>query len=266
MKFVQVAECFDANLAPGISTVIKGEIARNPPEIVGVPEPGDGTWDPGDEISITFNEQINCDKVFQADMLGNNTIGLYDATTNQLVASKISCVGNKIIIVPDIDPVSLYENRTFRVKVSGKDYDDEKIADNSNYIRAAIRDKAGNMIPKSITWEFAVNQNNLEWVGTDIIETNEVLKPFSLKRQIRNRGGSIASFRMESVPSWLTVTPSTGTLNPGQVADITLTFQQDLLIGDYLDTLQMVGSKGSEPLLIGLSCTLSATKICSCRP
>ena len=51
-----VAECNNVNLAPGISTLIKGEIARNPPELVGVPEPGDGTWDPGDEISITFNE------------------------------------------------------------------------------------------------------------------------------------------------------------------------------------------------------------------
>lgn len=244
-----VAECTNPNLAPGISTIIKGEIARNPPELVGVPEPGDGTWDPGDEISITFNEPINCDKVVQADILSNNTIGLYDATTNKLVDAKISCVGNRIIIVPNINPV-FFENRTFRVEVSGKDYDDAQLLLNRNHQAAAIRDKAGNMIPETIKWEFAVNQNNLEWVGTDVIETNEVLKPFSVKRQIRNRGGSIASFRMESIPSWLTVTPSTGTLNPGQVADVTLTFQQDLLIGDYLDTLNMVGSRGAEPLLI----------------
>jgi hypothetical protein len=244
-----VAECVNPNLAAGISTVIKGEIARNPPELVGVPEPGDGTWDPGDEISITFNETIDCDKVVQADILANNTIGLYDATTNALVDARITCVGNKIVIVPNINPV-FFENRTFRVKISGKDYDDALIAENPNHQRAAIRDKAGNMIPQSIVWEFAVNQNNLEWVGTDVIETNEVLKPFTVKRQIRNRGGSIASFRMESIPSWLTVTPSTGTLNPGQVADITLTFQQDLLIGDYLDTIQLVGSRGKEPLLI----------------
>ncbi|MEA5461209.1 LamG domain-containing protein [Arcicella sp. LKC2W] len=244
-----VAECFNPTLQPGISTVIKGEVARNPPEIVGVPEPGDGTWDPGDEISITFNETIDCDRVIQADILANNTIGLYDATTNALVDATITCVGNKIVIVPNINPV-FFENRTFRVQVSGKDYDDAMTAENPNHQSAAIRDKAGNMIPKTIKWEFAVNQNNLEWVGTDVIETNEVLKPFTIKRQIRNRGGSITSFRMESIPSWLTVSPSTGTLNPGQVADITLTFQQDLLIGDYLDTLQMHGSKGDEPLLI----------------
>ncbi|MES2516678.1 MAG: LamG domain-containing protein [Bacteroidota bacterium] len=244
-----VAECNNVNLKPGISTIVKGNIERNPPELVGVPEPGDGTWDPGDEISITFNEPINCDKVVQADILANNTIGLYDATTNALVDAKISCVGNKLIIVPNINPV-FFENRTFRVVVAGKDYDDAQLLLNPNHQAAAIRDKAGNMIPKTIKWEFAVNQNNLEWVGTDVIETNEVLKPFSVKRQIRNRGGSIASFRMESIPSWLTVTPSTGTLNPGQVADVTLTFQQDLLIGDYLDTLQMHGSKGDEPLLI----------------
>lgn len=118
-----VAECFNPTLVSGISTVIIGEVARTPPIIVGVPEPGDGTWDPGDEISITFNEPINCDKVVKADILANNTIGLYDATTNALVDASITCVGNKIVIVPNINPV-FYENRAFRVIVSGKDYDD----------------------------------------------------------------------------------------------------------------------------------------------
>lgn len=244
-----VAECFNPTLAPGISTVVKGEVARTPPVVFGVPEPGDGTWDPGDEISITFNETIDCNKVVQADILANNTIGLYDATTNALVDATITCVGNKIIITPNINPV-FFENRAFRVVVSGKDYDDAMLAQNPNHQAAAIRDKAGNMIAKTIKWEFAVNQNNLEWIGTDVIETNEVLKPFSVKRQVRNRGGSIASFRMENVPSWLTVTPSTGTLNPGQTADVTLTFQEDLLIGDYAATFNLVGSKGKEPLNI----------------
>ena len=244
-----VAECFSASLAPGISTVVKGQIEKLPPVLVGVPEPGDGIWDPGDEISITFNEYIDCDKIVKADILANNSIGLYDATTNLLVAATFTCVGNKIVIVPTINPKD-FENRAFRVKVSGKDYDDAQIAINSNHIRAALRDRAGNMIPQSIIWEFAVNQNNLEWVGTDVIETNTVLQPFSVRRQIRNRGGTIASFRMEDIPSWLTVSPATGTLNPGQTADITLTFQQDLLIGDYLETLNLVGSKGKEPLSI----------------
>jgi hypothetical protein len=244
-----LAECKNVNLAPGISTVIKGEVARNPPILVSIPEPGDGTWDPGDEISITFNETIDCNNVFQADILANNTIGLYDATTNALVDATIVCTGNKIVITPNIS-TALFENRIFRVVVSGKDYDDAMLAQNPNHRRAAIRDKAGNMIAKTIKWEFAVNQNNLEWIGTDIIETNEVLKPFSVKRQVRNRGGSIASFRMENVPSWLTVTPSTGTLNPGQTADVMITFQQDLLIGDYAATFNLVSSKGKEPLSI----------------
>ena len=244
-----VAECTNPSLAPGISTVIKGSIERNPPELVGVPQPGDGIWDPGDEISITFNEPINCDKMIPADILGNNTIGLYDATTNALVAATFTCVGNKIVIVPTINPKD-FENRAFRVKVSGKDYDDAQIVLNPNYQRGALRDKVGNMIPKSIIWEFNVNQNSLEWVGNDIIETNVVLHPFSVKRQIRNRGGTIMQFRMEDFPFWLTISPSTGTLNPGQTAEIIFTFQQDMLIGDYLANINMVGSQGKEPLNI----------------
>lgn len=242
-----VTQCTDVSLNPGESTVIRGKLERNPPEVVGVPQPADGIWNPGNEISITFNEDIDCDKLIAADVLGNNTIGLYDATTNALVAATFSCVGNRIIIVPTINPKD-FENRTFRVQISGKEYDDAKIASNPGYIRGALRDKAGNMIPTSITWEFAVNQNDLEWVGTDIIEANTVLNPFSVKRQIRNRGGTITSFRMENIPSWLTVSPATGTLNSGQSADITFTFQTDLLIGDYESTVNLVGSKGAEPL------------------
>lgn len=244
-----VTECFDVTKASGISTVVKGSFQRIPPEVVGVPQPADGTWDPGDEISITFSKPIKCDKVIQADILANNTIGLYDATTNKLVDATISCLGNKIIIVPRINAKD-FENRTFRVIVTGKDYDDAQLATNPNYQPVAIRDKAGNAMEKTVKWEFYVNQNNLEWIGSDIIESNTVLQPFTVKRQIRNRGGSITSFRMEGIPSWLTVTPATGTLNPGQVADVTFTFQQDLLIGDYKDTVNMVGSQGSEPMLI----------------
>jgi Concanavalin A-like lectin/glucanases superfamily/Secretion system C-terminal sorting domain len=244
-----ITSCNNINLAPGISTIIKGKLERLPPELVGVPQPADGIWDAGDEISITFNEAVDCDKIVVADILSNNTIGLYDATTNALVNATYTCVGNKIVIVPNINP-SDFENRTFRVNISGKEYDDEKLATNPNHQAAALRDKAGNMIPLDIKWEFFVNQNNLEWVGTDIIETNTVLQPFSVKRQIRNTGGTITSFRMESVPSWLTISPATGTLNPGQLADITFTFQQDLLIGDYLANIQMVSSKGAEPLSV----------------
>lgn len=244
-----VAECTDPTKASGISTVIRGKIQRTPPIVLGVPQPSDGTWDPGDEISITFNKDINCDKIIQADVLSNNTIGLYDATTNKLVDATITCLGNKLTLVPNISP-KFFENRTFRVVVTGKDDDDANLLRNPNYQAVGIRDKFGNPMEKTLKWEFYVNQNALEWVGADIHEANIVNQPFTVKRQIRNRGGSIMAFRMESVPAWYTVSPAIGTLNPGQVADVTITFQQDLLIGDYLDTLQLAGSQGTEPLLI----------------
>ncbi len=244
-----VAECTDPTKAPGISTVIKGSLQRTPPIVLGVPQPADGTWDPGDEISITFSKPIDCNRVTQADISSNNTIGLYDATTDKLVDATITCLGNKIVVVPNISP-KFFENRTFRVIVTGKDYDDAQTLINPNHQAVGLKDKVGNEMEKTVKWEFYVNQNSLEWVGADIHEANTVNQPFTLKRQIRNRGGSIMAYRMENLPAWLTVSPMTGTLNPGQVADVTLTFQQDLLIGDFLDTLQMVGSQGSEPLLI----------------
>jgi hypothetical protein len=61
------------------SDIIKGRIDREPPSLVGVPQPSDGVYHVGDEISFTFNQHINCDKLNPVDVL------LFDATTNELL-------------------------------------------------------------------------------------------------------------------------------------------------------------------------------------
>jgi hypothetical protein len=51
----------DASDKPGFSEIIKGRIDREPPSLVGVPQPSDGVYHVGDEISFTFNQHVNCD-------------------------------------------------------------------------------------------------------------------------------------------------------------------------------------------------------------
>jgi hypothetical protein len=81
---------------PGMSHVIQGRIEREPPYIVGVPEPSDGVFNVGDEISVTFNKDLDCSKIFQADIMNPNNVGLYDAATGTLIDFTKYCIGNKI--------------------------------------------------------------------------------------------------------------------------------------------------------------------------
>ncbi|MBK9337926.1 MAG: hypothetical protein IPM98_15835 [Lewinellaceae bacterium] len=78
--------------------IIQGRIEREPRYLVSLPQPSDGVYQLGDEISFTFNKNINCDKVFQATAppLVQNNVGLFDATSNQLIDVAITCFENKI--------------------------------------------------------------------------------------------------------------------------------------------------------------------------
>ena len=134
----------DASDKPGFSDIIKGKIDRQPPALLGVPQPSDGVYHVGDEISFTFNQNINCNKIIDID-----DVGLYDATTNQLIDFHKSCKDNKIIIEP------LFQNEFFENKILRAELD-------------SIQDLVGNTTGNLI-WEFYVDRNELAWL-TDSIE------------------------------------------------------------------------------------------------
>lgn len=227
-----LTQCTTGTLAPGISTVIQGRLETKPPKIFGTPQPADGILSANDEISVTFNEYIDCSQIFQADQNGNNNIGLYDATSGALIDAIISCNNGKLVIVPNIQN-KFIENRTLRVELD------------------QIPDLSGN-VTGHLQWEFLVDRNPLAWIGPDISELMTVNEPITVMRQIQNRGGTIVSFSIKNIPSWVTVSPNNININPGQIVEISFAFQQDLLIGDYHQEVSLEGTEGVEPLDITL--------------
>ena len=231
-----VAICFNPESLPGISTIREVRIEREPPQVLGVPEPADGVLSPGDEISIRFTKRIDCDQIFYADMSGNNTIGLYDATTNALKDAIITCSEDKIILVPNV-PASEIENRTLRVRVED------------------VMDLVGNTLPEPVIWEFFVNRSALFWEGGDINEIILEGENLTLTRNIRNQSGNLANFNLEDVPSWVTVYPTSGTIEPGAFQVVTFEFPSNLVLGNYAQTISMNTSDGDEPLDLDLTVT-----------
>ncbi|MCC6463071.1 MAG: Ig-like domain-containing protein [Saprospiraceae bacterium] len=224
-----VTQCF-GSLPAGISHVIKGKIERRPPELLGTPEPADGVLSPGDEISITFTEPIRCNQIIQADQVNLNNLGLYNTETGKLVDATISCSGDKIIIVPNV-PIQTIENKTLRVKTLGiKD-----LADNTSSL---------------IEWEFFVDRNPLHWVGSDIKMVKYPDQTVVLTRQIENLGGQTLNWSLSNIPNWVRIFPKLGQLAPGAAETVSFEFKNDMVPGDFKQTILMEGTFGNEPLTI----------------
>ncbi|MGK0315848.1 MAG: hypothetical protein ACI86M_002080 [Saprospiraceae bacterium] len=222
-----VTQC-SSGLNPGISTVIKGKIERTPPEIFGVPEPGDGVLSQGDEISITFNEPIRCDLIIQADVQGNNNIGLYDTQNGSLIDANITCSNDKIVIDPNV-PQEFIENKVLRVEVD------------------MIFDLVGNSFLHA-DWEFFADQNPMRWQASSFTESKFEDEHTEYTREIANTGGASLSYTIDDIPDWVEIFPREGILAPGEQQLINFIVDSNLVVGAFLDTIFLNGPLGNEPL------------------
>jgi hypothetical protein len=222
----------------GTSYYIPIRIDREPPSLLGTPEPADGVFSNGDEISCSFNKLINCNLI-QADQMNPNNVGLYDAVTDALIDATISCYENKLIIVPNVDN-RFIENKILRVELHD------------------IEDKTGNK-RDFLSWEFKVDRNELAWLTDSVGLTFDVHDSKTMTASIINRSGSTVPFKIVNSLPWIRVVPDTGIMVANEIKPIRFIVDSTLAIGSWsgVDTLKTihVGSYiqgGDEPLKIGV--------------
>lgn len=227
----------NASDKPGYSQIIKGRIDREPPSLLGTPEPADGVFSNGDEISCSFNKLINCNLI-QADQMNPNNVGLYDVETDALIDATISCYENKLIIVPNVDN-RFIENKTLRVELHD------------------IEDKTGNK-RDYLEWEFKVDRNELAWLTDSVGMTKDVHETKTMTASIHNRSGSTVPFKIINSLPWVRVVPDTGVLVANEIKPIQFIVDSTLAVGSWsgVDTLKTIHvgqyiKGGSEPLKIG---------------
>ncbi|MEQ1745665.1 MAG: LamG-like jellyroll fold domain-containing protein [Saprospiraceae bacterium] len=230
----------DATDKPGFSEIIKGRIDREPPSLVGVPQPSDGVLNVGDEISFTFNQPVNCDSLKQ-DFIGlKRNVGLYDATTNTFIGANVTCYENKIVFDQTFNN-EFFENRIVRAELRG--------------IQDLIGNKTG-----ALDWEFFVDRNELGWLTDSLGITKFEDENKTVVANIHNRGGYPVPFKILGVPDWVHVTPNQGTLVPNEIRPVSFTIDSLLAFGHWSDTIVLetqIGQNlffmgGSEPLPIGV--------------
>ena len=208
---------------------VPGHIDRNIPEVMGIPQPGDGIFSLGDEISVYFTEFI--DPVY----IDYFATSLVINRTGEPIDIDIDCFENKVTLVP-LSSNYYFENETLTATVEG------------------IFDMYGNSLDEPIQWEFYVNANPVYWNIPKI----EIIKPFGesmeVTSQLINSGGQFSSWTIDNLPEWLTADVNTGTLLPLDSETITFTISNELSFGTFLDTVYAdIPALGREPLIFEIS-------------
>ena len=100
-----------------------------------------------------------------------------------------------------------------------------------------------------VTWSFYVNKNQLVW-DENLISIEKALgESVVFETNIVNQGGSVESFEITNLPSWLSANPNQGLLDPNSFTAIQFVINETLFIGDYSEQIILTGNNGVSELL-----------------
>ncbi|MFB6343062.1 carbohydrate-binding protein [Saccharicrinis sp. FJH62] len=190
----------------------RGIIDRTSLAPFGMPTPSDGYLRLGQEISVTFDKDINCD------------LGSYETDNIKLMRDdsteipiSVGCYGNKLVLVPDTDlfvQQDLEGVELFAV-VSG------------------IQDNNANVQKYTTKWSFLVNVSPVSWnpesVFLSAVETDDVI----ISANLDNSAVVSKAFTITEWPDWLTPSVKSASILPGNSYTIQLHAVPDLSPGLY---------------------------------
>src|SRR5262249_7289984 len=116
------------------SQVLHGTIDRHTITLFGTPTPADGILNLNENISVTFNEALDCNQQYNSIFSS-----LVRADNGQAIPHTITCSGQTILI--QTNPLSLIDS-----------------LQNVQLIATvgSVRDLNGNILPASVVWSFVV--------------------------------------------------------------------------------------------------------------
>lgn len=243
------SECNSGFMA-GISDLANGRIDREAPQTLGTPSPVDGILGLDDQITIAFEDELNCESIISLgidvslDPGNENHVDLSDSETGLSIAKNLSCAENHLVIIPDIQN-KFIEGKVLRVDLLG------------------LEDQFGNVQTDQITWEFDVDRDPIEWLGTDVQLVAYEGESQVIKRQVKNKSGfavnvnlsgevSLPDLEETLLPSWISASPRSFTLQPGGTTEVTFTLSDQLSGGQYSDVVTAATSFGAPELRFDL--------------
>lgn len=172
-----------------------------------------------------FTEQINDDN---HPIAANGGVVLSNLTPKiklqrpvQAINFSYSINNDQIILTTTTSP-EIIENVTLDVTVRG------------------LKDLHGNVMESPVTWIAYVDKNQVVWQDDALNFSMTRGETLSFTTNIVNQGGAAKMFNILDVPSWLTVTPQSGTINPNSTMLISFTVNPDINIGDYANDISLL--------------------------
>ncbi|MCD8435617.1 T9SS type A sorting domain-containing protein [Tenacibaculum dicentrarchi] len=148
--------------------------------------------------------------------------------------------GDELIIKPNVTNPSVIENQVLDITVN------------------RMFDDVNNVQQSPITWTAYIDKNQLNWSidGKSKIVHKKI--PFNqggtFEIEVRNNGGTPTQFNISNVPSWLSLTASSGTIDPASVITITGTTDEELSVGNYQHDMYLNSDYGyDEKIQLNLS-------------
>jgi hypothetical protein len=140
-----------------------------------------------------------------------------------LIPHNIVISNDQVIITPNVDDADI-ENQILDVSIK------------------SVKDLNNNVLASTVTWSAFVDRNNVVWDMQELDIEKFIEEETSVTVNIRNKGGSNENYTITNIPSWMDVSPSSGTLTPLQVQEIEIKINPELNIGTYQRDLNLVAS------------------------
>ncbi|KFF03191.1 LamG-like jellyroll fold domain-containing protein [Flavobacterium reichenbachii] len=104
-------------------------------------------------------------------------------------------------------------------------------------------DSANNMQESPVTWTAYVNRNEVSWFAegyneiVDLTKNSGETKTFEIT--LVNKGGKQQPYTINNVPSWLSLSKTTGSIDPNSKTTIKAVLDENVAIGEYLENLYL---------------------------
>lgn len=184
----------------------------------GTPSPADGFLRLGQEISVTYDKDINCDFGSYDPELSQAYIKLFlDDGTEVPISVQCSESQDGIIIVPDVDLFTQAELEGVELTA----------------VIDSIQDVNGNVQKYSTQWSFLVNVSPVSWnpeaIFVSAVETDDVV----LAANLDNNAVLNKAFTITQWPDWITPSVTSASILSGNSFNVQFDVVEDLLPGLY---------------------------------
>ncbi|MBV5315260.1 MAG: hypothetical protein JZU47_18295 [Prolixibacteraceae bacterium] len=121
-----------------------------------------------------------------------------------------------------------------------------------------IEDKYGNRLASPVKWTAYVHRNQVRWEEERRTLSKLINQTLTFTSSIKNTGGVQVGFTITNLPAWISVSPSSGVINPESTREITFTVNPALNIGTYNEDIILRTENGFDeklPLTVHVSKT-----------